>query len=146
MSVYYDILLGVKRRIEDAVGSFSSVVVRRRPQFLATDSLPICIVSPDTNGEKSEIETFDQGVAWAYPVIVVLFTKGNRELSINPDDMDLREQIRDEIYQMQPLVGMSGIYDLDIELSGPFNLRDPQHTTETDAFRVTYYSNESRKA
>lgn len=146
MSVYYDILQGVKRRVEDAVGGFCSVVVRRRPEFRASDALPICIVSPDSNGEKSEVETFNQGIVWSYPVLVVLFTKANRELSLGPNDMTLRESIRDELYQMQPLVGQTAVYDLDIELSGPFNLRDPQQTTETDAFRVIYFSNESRKA
>lgn len=146
MSVYYQILQGVRDRIQDAVGDEIPVVVRRRPEFLASDSLPLAVVSPDQDGETIDLETFNQHVTWAYPVLVVLFSKGNRELSIGLEDMDLRETIRDELYQMPPLANQAGIYDLDLSLSGPFNLRNPSHTTETDAFRVIYKSSETRKA
>lgn len=146
MSIYYEILVGVRERVQDAVGANIPVVIRRRAEFLATDALPIVIIAPDQDGERIKMEAFNAHVTWAYPVIVALFTKANQKLSVGQDDLDLRENIRNELYQMAPLTGQSGVYDLDIELSGAFNLREPRHTTEVDSFRVIYKSSETRRA
>ena len=60
-----------------------------------------------------------------------------------PDDFDLREAVRNEIYQPL-LAGAGSVYDIDLTLSGPFSLRGPENTTETDAFSVIYKSSETR--
>lgn len=144
MSVYLDILNACQARVAAAAGGVP-VHLRRRPQLLNTDTLPTIVVAPSAEGESVDMETFSRGVTWAYPVVVVIFSRGNRELSIAPDDMDLREDIRNAIYQ--PLLSGAGtVYDIDLQLSGPFNLRSPENNTETDAFQVIYRSSETRTA
>jgi len=144
MSQYLAILEAVQLRVA-AVSGGVPVVIRRRPQQLNVDTLPVIVVAPGPEGESIELETFGRGVTWAYPVYVVVFVKGNRELSIASDDFDLREAVRNEIYQ--PLLsGAGAVYDIDLTLSGPFNLRNTENTTETDAFHVIYKSSETRTA
>ena len=144
MSQYLSILEAVQLRVA-AVSGGVPVVIRRRPQQLNVDTLPVIVVAPAPDGESIELETFNRHVTWAYPVYVVIFAKGNRELSIAADDFDLREAVRNEIYQPL-LAGAATVYDIDLTLSGPFSLRGPENTTETDAFQVIYKSSETRTA
>jgi hypothetical protein len=144
VSQYLTILEAVQTRVAGVSGGVP-VVIRRRPQLLNVDTLPCIVVAPAPDGESVELEAFNRHVTWAYPVYVVVFSKGNRELTIAPDDFDLREAVRNEIYQ--PLLSGAGtVYDIDLTLSGPFNLRSTENTTETDAFKVIYKSSETRSA
>ena len=144
MSQYLTILEAVKARVESVSGAVP-VIIRRRPVMLSTDTLPVIVVAPSPDGESIDMETFNRGVTWAYPVYVVVFTQGNRELGIALGDFDLRETIRNEIFQ--PLLSGAGtVYDIELSLSGPFNLRSQENTVETDAFRVIYKSSETRVA
>ena len=144
MSQYLTILEAVQARVASAAAGVP-VQIRRRPVMLSSDTLPLIVVAPSPDGESIELETFSRGVTWSYPVYVVVFSKGNRELAIAPDDFDLREAVRNQIYQ--PLLsGASSVYDIDLTLSGPFNLRSQENTVETDAFQVIYKSSETRSA
>lgn len=144
MSVYLDILNACQARVA-AAASGVPCQIRRRPMLLNTDTLPTIVIAPGSDGESIELEAFDRHVTWAYPVVVVIFSRGNRELSIAPTDMDLREAVRNAIYQ--PLLSGAGtVYDIDLQLSGPFALRSPENNTETDAFQVIYKSSETRSA
>lgn len=144
MSVYLDILNACAAKVAAAAPGVS-VQLRRRAQLLNTDTLPVIVLAPAPEGESVELEAFNRHVTWAYPVNVIIFSRGNRELAIAPTDMDLREDVRDAIYQ--PLLsGAGSVYDIDLQLSGPFNLRSPENTTETDAFQVIYKSSETRTA
>lgn len=144
MSVYLDIMTAVQNRVAAAAPGVPCYL-RRRPQMIANDPLPCIVVAPSPNGEDADMETFSRGITWAYPVHVIVFTRGNRELTIAPTDMDQRENIRNAIFQPL-LTGASTVYDLDLQLSGPFNLRAPENTTEVDAFEVIYKSSETRTA
>lgn len=144
MSIYYDILQAVQARVAAAAPTVP-VLVRRRPSMMAGDALPVIVVAPAKAGESIELEAFNRHVTWAYPVNVVIFSRGNRELSIAPDDMDLREAVRNAIYQ--PILSGAGTtYDIDLQLSGPFGLASQENTTEVDAFEVIYKSSETRTA
>ncbi len=144
MSVYLDILNAVQVRVANAAPGIPCHV-RRRPLLVNTDTLPTIVVAPSPEGESIELDAFERHVTWSYPVTVAVFSRGNRELSIAATDMDLREDVRNAIYQ--PLLsGASTVYDIDLQLSGPFNLRSPENTTEVDGFQVIYKSSETRSA
>lgn len=155
ISVYEQILRAVQQRVIDAVGSVP-VRVRRRTRWVPKiDPLPVVVVAPSPQGERTDLMVFKSankfgqskgGIVWAYPVHVVLFAKGDREQELYQGDLDLRETIRNSLFQSPWIYGpgTEEIYDLDIETSGPFALSDVTQTYETDAFQLTYYNREAR--
>lgn len=144
MSIYYDILNALKTKIVGVAGSIP-VQIRKRPVFLVNDALPSIVISPDdTKGEVIEYEAFCKQVTYIYPVVVTLFEVGNRIQEIDTiNTLDLREQIRNSIYQ-PTLAGQNTIYDTLLDLSGAYMQSEQRSNYELTNFRVQFKSLEER--
>lgn len=156
ISTFEVILRAVQQRVIDAVGSIP-VRVRRRTRWIPkTDPLPVVVIAPSPQGERTDLMVFKSsqnkfgqsrgGIVWAYPVHVVIFDKGDRQQDLVQGDLDLRESVRNALFQSPWIYGpgTEEIYDLDIDTSGPFALNEVTQTYETDAFQLTYYNREAR--
>ena len=144
MSVYFDILNSLKTRVQTAVSTNATVALRKRPVMLTGDPFPMVVVAPTDDGEIIEQETFNQGVTYIYPVIVVMYLVGDRNQDLNVEGyLSLRQTIRNAIYQ--PLLGGAGtVYDTNLSMGGSFIQVENKATVELTTFRVNYLSSESR--
>lgn len=144
MSYYYDILQALKTRIEGVVGPIP-ISIRKRPVYMTGDALPSIVVCPDdTQGESVEYLAFCKDTTYEYPVIVSVFTAGNRVEDIETDAyLQLRQDIRNIIYQ-PALTGASTVYDTNLELGASFIQVEQRSTYDIMTFRVRFKSLEQR--
>ncbi len=144
-SVYYQVLQGTGARVANitnllpdsvGIGLPVPVSVRKKPLILdQVDTVPRLLVWPGKQGESKGKQGFGtpggQGgpTWWLYPVNVALVTAGNREVEVGLQEyLDMREQLRDLIYQTAPLFPPASLvtaqaFDVEIEPEDVFDLR-----------------------
>lgn len=144
MSIYFDILSALKTRVESAVSTNATVALRKRPVMLSGDPFPMVVIAPTDDGEIIEQETFQKGVTYIYPVVVVMYLVGDRNQNLAVEGyLSLRQTIRDAIYQ--PLLSGAGtVYDTVLNMGGSFIQVENRATVELTTFRVNYLSSETR--
>ena len=144
MSIYFDILSALKTRVESAVSTNATVALRKRPVMLSGDPFPMVVIAPTDDGEIIDQETFEKGVVYIYPVVIVMYLVGDRNQDLNVEGyLALRQTIRNAIYQ--PLLGGAGtVYDTTMSMGGSFIQVENRATVELTTFRVNYLSSETR--
>ena len=111
-SVFSNILTSVEDRLE-AVVNIPTIYIRKKPVLLQEDVIPCIIISP---GKESIIEeNFDGKVWYEYEVQITHVRAGDRDFtkSATLAFLDLREKIRNELYQ----VLLPGALSIDVKMS-----------------------------
>lgn len=113
MSVFFDILLAVKTRLQGISGA-PAIHVRKRAVFLESDTLPTIVVSPAS--EKVGLDAFNRFVGYDYTVQVTLVQAGNRVYENDASDwLSLRQSIRNVLYQ-PTLTGVAGVIGMELDM------------------------------
>lgn len=125
MSHYYDILTAVKTRCQTVL---LNTRVRRRPQVLEVDTLPLCLVAPGR--ERIAEQTFKKGVWYEYEVLVLYVDRADRVLEDGLSAwMQARQDLRDVLFQV--LLPGTSVFDTDI---------DPEDVVEAPAWAGSNYA------
>jgi hypothetical protein len=147
-SYYYDILAGLKARVEDAIAGESPVPVvalRKRPVQLAGDPFPMIVISPTEDGEIVGDEDFDGGTTYVYPVVVAMFFRGDREQTLDPGSyLGIRQKVRNAVYK--PLMaGVGTVFDVQMNPAGPFIQTELRQNVDVTNIRLNFLSREIRE-
>jgi len=136
-SEWEQVLVALAGKIQSGVPNCQAVKLRRRPQMVQGDPLPLVIVAPSESGETLELETFCKEVSWGYRVEVACYLAANRNLELDFTWLMFRQYVRDLVYS--PLALPSGdTLDWEIETNGPFMQSGNDQTTQTSVFSVIY--------
>lgn len=134
---------------------------RKKPVLLKDDPIPCVVVSPGAEGPRVAWQTFGRGVAYAYPVVVVLFYPSNAiETAIEDrfeataemteqeyaDVMRATEVVRDAVFK-PTLTGVDTVFDVEVNLTPAFEAVGANtRMYAVSGLTVTYLSLESRAA
>jgi hypothetical protein len=152
-AIYYQILQAVATSVTTIVSNTS---VRWVPKILESDTLPICLVSPDLQGEMIKNETFanatsggNQSVWYQYPVLVTYIAAGNQQAGAGlVTFMNTREALRNQLFQTNMgnfLSGVSSVFDIDMNPEAVQALQIALGTNYTaTGFALLYTSQETR--
>lgn len=151
MSVFFDILTGVKQELISVLQPFNiDVVIKRNAVWQDGDNLPLCVVSAKDEEELEEqyMSMLENGAntSWAYPVCITLFYPNNMEQNMELDAqlyLQVREDIRNALFKTS-VSGVSSVWDVKISGTKPFELIDQKCTYSTYEWVVKYKSLEER--
>ena len=124
---------GLLVSLENTLGSVlpqMQVVVRKKVIVLDQDLLPMVILAPGKSGEKIRKggagQTFpgndgQYNIVWSYPIVIGIVSAGNAYLLSDLQQvMFVRQTIRNQIYQVNPIVLPNGIskgpWDVSIDM------------------------------
>jgi len=148
-SYYYDILDALKSRLVAAVTGESpsvSVALRKRPVQLPNDPFPMLVIAPTEDGEIIGDEDFTRGVTYVYPVIVSMFSRGDRDQSLDPGSyLGLRQKVRNAIYQPL-LTGVDSVFDVQLVPGGAFIQTELRQNVDVTNMRANFLSREIRES
>lgn len=149
MSVFYEILVACKERVQTA-NECPVPKIRKTAELLKEDgsTFPIVFVCPG-GPEQVGMEAFNRVVSYEYPVLVVILNAFDRVFEIDvASQLELREAIRNVLYQPTLTTENGSVFNTEIETLAPFfgEQGGAGIAYESTGFRLNYKSTETRTA
>lgn len=135
-SEWEQVLSALDAKLRQALPT-TQVKLRRRPQMVQGDQMPLVVIAPRESGETLELATFCKEVTWSYPVHVGAFMAANRQLDLDFQWLNFRQKLRDLVFA--PFQLSNGqMVDWEIETDGPFLQLGEEQNLQTTVFQVIY--------